>query len=164
MASPTPPPPPVDRRAASPEEPSANNAADDKSSRPLRFSMRALLIVMTVATVVCGVTTALPMAIALMITGALWIVGAGWLATGVLFARGDRQAFCLGGLIVVLSMWTQSGGRLLEGVRVLLRPAGLFELGSSLTAWLELALVALAAAGNGWLCVKARRWHREAEA
>ncbi|MAT72737.1 MAG: hypothetical protein CMJ58_24930 [Planctomycetaceae bacterium] len=152
MSAPIPPPPPV--------EPRNVQAAAAAPRQPLRFSMRSLLALMTAVAIACAVTTALPRPFALMITGALWIAGSGWLATGVLFARGDRQAFCLGGLIVVASMWTQSGGQMLEGVRVLLRPLGLFELGSSLTPWLQLALVAAAAAGNGWLCVRARRWHQ----
>ncbi|MCA9235629.1 MAG: hypothetical protein KDA44_09150 [Planctomycetales bacterium] len=154
MPTPIPPPPPRDPPAAPPQsDPAA-------AARRFRFSVRTALLVTTVLAIGCGVAKLIPYGITLLLTGATWIAGASWLATGVLFGRGDRQAFCVGGSIVVLSMWSQAGGQLLEGVRTLLRPLGLFGLGDSFTPWLELLIVAAAVVGNGLLCVRARRWHQ----
>ncbi|MBX3432831.1 MAG: hypothetical protein KF847_05890 [Pirellulales bacterium] len=146
---PQPPPPPV-----------APPRGDSRPAGAARwqFSLLTLLKAMTLTAVACGAAVVLPYSLTLLATGALWIVGAGWLAAGVVFARGDVQAFCIGGSVVVLSMWTQAGGRMLEGVRMLFRPWGAFDLGTPTTAWLELAIVVLAVAANGWLGVRARRY------
>ena len=86
--------------------------------------------------------------------GAVWFVATGWLVTGLLFAKGDQRAFCIGALLVVSSMWTGIGGQYMQGVHSLF-PRGL---AGSIAIWLDLVMIAGTAAANGWVCIWARRY------
>jgi hypothetical protein len=129
-----------------------------------RFSLRSGLWAVTYAALLCGAAVLVPTVISHLVAGMAWIAATGWLATGVLFARGDQRAFCVGGAMAVAAMWTGEGGHLLEASASLARSAaGLFihnplPLGSGSLVWLKLLTLAAAAVGNGLLCVRARRY------
>jgi hypothetical protein len=101
----------------------------------------------------------LPAFISQIVIGAVWIASAGWLITGIFYARGDQQAFCIGASIVVASMWTGVGARFVEGVtRLLMALLGGWRITGQAALWLDLVLLLLAAIANGWLAVRARRY------
>jgi len=107
----------------------------------------------------CGLVSALPSYISQILIGVVWIASAGWLVTGVFFARGDQQAFCLGASIVVASMWTGVGARFVEGMtRLLAALLGGWRITGQAALWLDLVLLLLAAFANGRLAVRARRY------
>jgi len=103
----------------------------------------------------------LPAAMSQIVLGAIWIVASGWLITGIVFAKGDARAFCIGAAVVATSMWSGIGGGFIGGIRSLFREI-LFHLGvggiSSSETWLIHIVLAAAAVGNGYLCVLARRY------
>jgi len=127
----------------------------------LRFSTRTLLRLTTALAVICGLGTVLPAAVSQIALGALWIASSGWLITGILFAKGDTRAFCIGAAVVATSMWTGIGGGFAGGIRNLLRNI-LYEAGfpsaNSLEHWLVHLFLLAAAVANGYLCILARRY------
>ncbi|NOY43098.1 MAG: hypothetical protein GXP26_14850 [Planctomycetes bacterium] len=109
----------------------------------------------------------LPGVLSHMLLGGLWLGITGWLLTGLVFARGDTRAFCIGAAVVVTSTWTGMGGQFLEAFRTLgaLLAQGLavpYSEGlSSVLLWFKhLALLATAIA-NGWFCIRARRYFEQ---
>ncbi len=144
-SSPEPPPLPAERRA-------------------WQFSLRSLFIATTVVALWCGFTAVLPGVLSNMLLGGLWLGITGWLLTGLIFARGDMRAFCIGAAVVVTSTWTGMGGQFLEAFRTLgaLLAQGLAVpysdgLASVLLWFKHVALLATAIA-NGWFCIHARRY------
>lgn len=124
-----------------------------------QFSMRAMMIGMTVFAILCGMTVALPIAFSQLIVGLIWIGATGWLLTGLVFARGDQRAFCIGAAVLVSSTWTGIGGRFLEGIgRILFLLTGGMSLADGLTLWIDHAVIALAAIANGYFCIWARHY------
>ncbi len=125
----------------------------------LRFSMRSLMRLVTGFAVVCGLAVILPIYISQIVLGAIWIAAIGWLVTGVVFARGDQRAFCLGAGIVFTSMWTGVEARFLEGItRLFGALLGGVSIGSHVALWFDFLVLFIAAGANGWLCVRARRY------
>ena len=158
-AQPTPPPLVVDEERSSARQP--------LRAVPFRFSLRTLLRLMTGLAVVFGLGSMLPDALTQIVLGMLWLVASGWLITGILFAKGDARAFCIGATVVVTSMWTGIGGGLIGGIRTLLRGSISFWSGGSasgyqvLETWLIHALLVIVAVGNGYLCILARRYFEQ---
>jgi len=109
---------------------------------------------------VCGLAVIIPHTIIILL-GLATYAATGVLTTGLICARGDQRAFCIGALIVVLSTWTRTGGGLLGEI------VDVFEwllrgLSISLPIYFEVALkyvvlIPLAVA-NGYLCIHARRY------
>jgi len=130
----------------------------------LRFSTRTLLRVTTALAVMCGLSVVLPNAFIQIAIGALWIIASGWLITGLIFAKGDTRAFCIGAAVVATSMWTGIGGGFVGGIRSMLRGVPLhwgersFGEYQVLEVWLVHLILAAAAVGNGYLCILARRY------
>jgi len=124
----------------------------------LRFSTRTLLRLTTALAVICGLGTVLPAAMSQIALGALWIVASGWLITGIVFAKGDARAFCIGAAVVATSMWTGIGGGFAGGIRSLLREILFLGWPSEVETWLIHIALAVAAVGNGYLCILARRY------
>lgn len=114
---------------------------------------------MTGFAVLCGFFALLPDAFGHILIGSIWIAATGWLITGLVFAKGDQRAFCIGAVVVVSSSWTGIGGRFLDGVTSLL-----FLLTSGMPLPSEVSMlakhVALAAAAvaNGYFCIRARHY------
>lgn len=126
----------------------------------LQYDLRSLLLLATAFTLLCAAVTILPQAINQLLVGAAWIAAIGWMATGVVFARGESQAFCLGVAVALSSLWTGVGGRFLEGaVQVVGWPVGGLRLGSGPLPWIELALTLAAGTANGRLCQRAYRYY-----
>ena len=129
---------------------------------PFRFSMRTLLSVMTALALICGLAAALPTAVSQIAIGIIWIVASGWLITGMVFAGGDARAFCIGAAVVATSMWTGIGGGIAGGIRSLLKSILYYHTGfgpvSNVETWLVHMVLAAAAIGNGYLCIRARRY------
>ena len=110
--------------------------------RALRFSMRRLMQFMTGFAIFCGLTVVMPIYISHIILGAFWIAVTGWLATGVIFAKDDQRAFCIGAIIVVSSMWTGMGGQFAEGVtRLLWTLSGGMPISSHVSLWAKTLLL-----------------------
>ena len=125
----------------------------------LRFSLKHLLTAMTVVAFACGFAVLVPVAISHLLIGLFWMAALGVLAVGVLFGHGDRRAFCIGALIVTSSVWTDIGGRYMQGVHYLydlLVPGNSITL--ALLLWVDLLVLAATAIANGWVCVQARRY------
>jgi len=124
----------------------------------LRFSTRALFRVTTALALICGLGATLPAATSQIAIGALWIVASGWLITGIVFAKGDVRAFCIGAIVVTTSMWTGVGGGIIGGIRSLLWGVSPFAIAQGLETWLIHIALAVMAVGNGYLCILARRY------
>lgn len=123
------------------------------------FSLRSLLLGVTLFALVCGSAAILPAFISQILIGAIWIASAGSLITGIFFARGDQQAFCIGASVVIASMWTGVGARFVEGMtRLLTVLLGGWRITGQAALWFDLVLLLLAAIANGWLAVRARRY------
>ena len=144
-SSPEPPPLPSDHRA-------------------WQFSLRSLMIGMTAVALWCGFTVVLPGVLSNLLLGGLWFGISGWLLTGLVFARGDTRAFCIGAAIVVTSSWTGMGGQFLEAFRTLgsLLAQGLglpYSEGlASLLLWFKHVALLVTAIANGWFCIRARHY------
>jgi hypothetical protein len=84
-----------------------------------------------------------------MLLGVIWIAITGLLITGIVFARGDQRAFCIGATVVFASMWTSGGGHFIGGVRALLHalPLGAGSSGIGAAANLQDWLVHVALVG-----------------
>lgn len=129
-----------------------------------RFSLKSLLGATTVFALALGLLIAIPGWLSQMLLGAIWIAITGLLITGIVFARGDQRAFCIGATVVFASMWTSGGGHFAGGVRAILQVLPLGPASSSLGAganlqtWLVHVALVVAALANGWLCVQARRF------
>ncbi len=118
-----------------------------------------MLVAMTVFAVLCGMISTLPVAFSQMVAGLLWIIASGWLLTGIVFAKHDQRAFCLGAAVVVSSMWTGIGARFLQGTfDVLSILLGGMSFPRSVKIWLDLLFLSGMAAANGYLCIRARRY------
>jgi len=132
--------------------------------RARHFSLRALFLVMTAVSLWCGFATVLPGVLSHLLLGGLWLGITGWLLTGLVFARGDTRAFCLGAAVVVSSTWTGMGGQFLEAFRtlgsLLTHGMGLpYSEGiASLLLWFKHFALLATAIANGWLCIRARRY------
>ena len=121
--------------------------------------MRTLMLGMTGFAILCGLGVALPVALSQFVLGLIWIAASGCLLTGIVFARGDERAFCIGAAVVISSMWTGVGARFLEGAgRLLFLVTGGIAVTESIGAWIEHGILALAAIANGYLCIRARRY------
>ena len=130
----------------------------ERSALPIRFSVRTLLIGMTVFALWCALAASLPRSLTLILVGLAWVVILGWLVTGLFFARGDQRAFCIGASVVFSSMWSSVGGRLMNGIHeIAFSPFGL-NIGSTVLLWSDLLVLACLAAANGWFCIQARRY------
>jgi hypothetical protein len=114
--------------------------------------------VLTGFAVWCGLTLALPAALTQILMGLVWLAASVFLLTGLVFARGDAQAFCLGAVLVVTSTWTGLGGRLMDGVHRLLQFVSSTSVGDALWLWVDLVVLTSAAVGMGWLAVVSRRF------
>jgi hypothetical protein len=129
------------------------------SQRPWRFSLRSALIGTACFAVWCSIVVVLPQSLNLLLIGLLWTALAGLLVTGLVFARGKVRAFCIGATIVYASMWTRSGGMLMEGLQqlagLLLRPLNAPD---TLSHWIDLGLLSVIAFANGQFCVLAKCW------
>jgi hypothetical protein len=114
---------------------------------------------MTLLALGCGFAVLMPVEISHLLIGLIWIIALSILAVGLFFAQGDRRAFCIGAFIVASSVWTDVGGRFMQGVHYLYQ-IPLFGYGISLPImlWLDLAVLALTAIANGWVCVQAKRY------
>jgi hypothetical protein len=66
----------------------------------MRFSLRALMMLVLLAALVCGAFFALPGIWSVMVLGALVTVAPGALVSGVCFGRGYARAFAIGCLAV----------------------------------------------------------------
>ena len=142
-----------DRQAVSAESPPVS-----QFSLP-RFSLRTLLLGFTAFALACCLAAILPAFISQILIGAIWIASVGWFITGIFFARGDQQAFCIGVSVVLASMWTGVAARFMEGMtRLLTVFLGGWRITGQTALWLDLALLLLAAGANGWLAVRARRY------
>ncbi len=134
------------------------------SRKTFQFSLRTMMLGMTGFALWCGIVAVLPGFLSNMLLGALWLAGSGWLLTGIVFARGDLRAFCIGAAVVVTSTWTGIGGQFLEAFRAL----GLLLLGglvdpysgrmTSMLLWFKHLALFGAALANGYLCIRARRY------
>jgi hypothetical protein len=149
--------------------PKASASQHDSQQRstaavPVRFSLRTLLRVTTALAVICGLGTVLPASASQVILGAIWIAISGWLITGIVFAKGDARAFCIGAAVVATSMWTGVGGRFAGGISSYLRGIpldwGVSSFGDVqvLETWLIHIVLVATAVGNGYLCILARRY------
>ena len=97
--------------------PTDSTAGNERPGRsPWRFSLRTLILAMTLLAVWCWFVSVLPTSFSQILVGLAWIIGTGWLVTGIFFAYGDQRAFCIGAAVVVSSMWTRVGGRFIQGV------------------------------------------------
>lgn len=140
--------------SAPPPPPSETSSRPLWPAIPLRFSLRTLLIAITIFGVWCALVSLLPQAINELLVGAIWIVATGWLIIGVVFAKDDQRAFCIGALLVVSSMWTGIGGLFMQGFHRLFLGGGPGRIGF----WVDLMMLAATAVANGWFCVWARRY------
>lgn len=125
-----------------------------------RFSMRTMMLGMTGFAIICGLFSTFP-TLSTMILGAIWLVATGWLLTGIVFAKGDLRAFCIGAAVVVSSTWTGLGGQYLESIIVLVRqftPSDTYGWPGSLANWLKHFFLLVSAVANGWFCIHARRY------
>ncbi len=129
------------------------------TARRWQFSLRELLIATTVLAFGCAFAVVVPVEVSHLLIGLIWIIALSLLIVGLVFSRGDRRAFCIGAFIVASSVWTDIGGRLMQGVHFFY---GAFSAGSGvplpIMLWLDLAVLAALAVANGWLCVKARAY------
>lgn len=129
-----------------------------------QFSLRTLFITTTAVALWCGFTVVLPGVLSNLLLGALWLGITGWLLTGLIFARGDTRAFCIGAAVVVTSSWTGIGGQFLEAFRTLgnLLAQGLsvpYSEGlASLLLWFKHFALLATAIANGWFCIRARHY------
>ncbi len=128
------------------------------SSLRLRFSTRTLLRITTALALFLGFGTILPVVFSQIIIGAFWIVISGWLITGIVFAKGDARAFCIGAAVVATSMWTGIGGGFVGGIRSLLREILFLGSVGNAETWLIHIALAVTAVANGYLCILARRY------
>jgi hypothetical protein len=119
--------------------------------------LRFLFIAMTVTALGCSLAVLVPVEVSHLLIGLIWIVATSVLLVGVLFGRDDQRAFCIGASVVVSSMWTSIGGRFMQGVHYSFDLVGL-GVWQPIVLWLDLAVLALAAVLNGWLCVRARAY------
>ncbi len=132
--------------------------------RAWQFSLRTLFITTTAVALWCGFTVILPGVLSNLLLGGLWLGITGWLLTGLIFARGDARAFCIGAAVVVTSSWTGIGGQFLEAFRTLgnLLAQGLsvpYSEGlASLLLWFKHFALLATAIANGWFCIRARRY------
>jgi hypothetical protein len=123
-----------------------------------RFALSSLLLAVTAAAVLGGVVILLPRPLNQLLVGAAWLAACSWFFSGLLFARGERQAFCLGQAVALASLWTGVGGRFMEaGTQLTGMPFGGFPLGGTLLPWVELTMLLTAGAACGRLCQIARR-------
>ncbi|MGI9430415.1 MAG: hypothetical protein ACR2NM_17265 [Bythopirellula sp.] len=123
--------------------------------------MRAMMQLVTAIAVFFGIAAALPSAFSQAILGLGWIVASGWLVTGIVFAKNDSRAFCIGAAIVTSSMWTGIGGRFIQGISGVLRQLlAALDAGpqTALELWLVHFALLVTAVANGYLCIYARRY------
>lgn len=147
-SSPTPPPLPADASTV-------GRAARGK----WQFSMKTLMLATTGVALFFGFAAALPASFSQALLGLIWIAATGWLATGVVFAKGDQRAFCIGALIMISSTWTRLGGRFIQGMfEIFTLLSGGSQLPHALNLWIEHLLLFGAAVANGWFCVYARHY------
>jgi len=135
-----------------------------KRSAPLdlpRFSMRSLMSAVTLLALFCLAVLVLPSFISQILVGAIWIAVAGWLITGVFFAKGEPQAFCLSAAIVFVSMWTGFGAHFMEGTtRLCVSLFGAWIAIGQAALWLDLTGMLLASLVNGWLAIRAYHYFK----
>jgi len=122
--------------------------------KPLQFSLRFLFVVMTTV----AVMAVLPEVVSQLVVALIHIAATGFLVTGVVFARGDQRAFCIGAAAALLATWS-GGGRGLWSVFAYIagsNPGS--SISRSLSPWFDLAILVTVSAANGWFCVWARRY------
>ena len=134
--------------------------------RRWRFSLRSLLIATTAIALLLGLLIVLPTMARGLLLGGAWLVMTSWTIVGIIYARGDKRAFCIGTAVVVASMWTGLGGQFMnsaEGLAFFIAEltstsGGFAEMRFMLKQFILLVIAAL----NGLLCVKARRFFEDA--
>jgi len=125
---------------------------------------------MTGFAIFCGLVIALPYSINQALLGLAWIAATGWLVTGIVFAKGDARAFCIGAATVASSMWTSLGGRFAQGIGGFVRTIGVqfgeygggvyggYAGDSGFELWFVHICLVAAAIANGYFCIRARRY------
>lgn len=127
------------------------------ASGHVRFSLQGLLVAMTTLAVGCGFAVLMPVEISHLLIGLIWIVALSVLTVGVVFGQSDQRAFCIGALIVASSVWTNIGGRFMQGVHHVYDLITLgYGVSLPIVLWLDLAVLLVTAVANGWLCTRAR--------
>ena len=124
-----------------------------------------MFVAMTAFAVWCGFAAITPLWLNQMLIGAIWVAVSGSLLTGIVFAKNDQRAFCIGALVVVASMWTRSGGMLMEGMQQFFNLAvEPLNLPRTVGIWIDLALLLALAFANGLLCVRAKAFFERNQA
>jgi hypothetical protein len=123
----------------------------------IRFSLGSLFGAMTLLAIGCGFAVIVPVELSHLLIGLIWLVAISVLLVGLVFGRGDRRAFCIGAFVVASSVWTDLGGRFMQGVHYLygVLSAG-YGVPLPVMLWLDLGVLAAVAVATGWLCVRAR--------
>ena len=149
-----------------------DNASAEGSVARWQFSLKALFRFTTIFALLLGFSVVMPSSLSMLLTGAIWLAISGGLVTGLIFARGDQRAFCIGAAIVVSSLWTGIGGRFMQGVHWIygssgfpgqIVPGQLFTVSIGMSAWLDLAVIGVTAILNGIFCVYARRFFQQTD-
>lgn len=150
---------PYDNPPIPPPLPGESETAACARKTRWQFSLRSMMLLMTGTAIAFGLLSTMPIVNGIVL-GGFWLVASGWLLTGIVFATGDQKAFCIGAMIVVASTWTGMGGMLLESAQSLA-----FNIGVPVSGWFGIwlkHLVLLASAvGNGWICIRARRYYSQ---
>lgn len=130
-----------------------------------QFSLRTLMIGMTGFAFLCGILAVMPGAFFYVLIGLAWFAVSGWLATGLIFARGDQRAFCIGAAIVFLSTWTRIGGgflgQIVDVVEWFTTVLGLPRFDIYVEAGLKYVILIPLAVANGYMCIYARRYFEQ---
>ncbi|MEQ8838508.1 MAG: hypothetical protein RID07_17015 [Lacipirellulaceae bacterium] len=108
---------------------------------------------MTALGLLCGLAQLLPLGFSLFVLSVLNLAITSVAATGLLFAKGQRRAFCLGALLTVGYTWTTGGGVMLQQAISSYRSST-----SAIWLWFKYAVLVAAAIANGLLCIYARRY------
>lgn len=124
---------------------------------PMRFSLGTLFVAMTVFAIGCGIAVIVPVELSHLVIGLIWMIAISLLIVGMVFGRDDKRAFSIGAFVVASSVWTDLGGRFMQGVHYLYEvPLGGSRIALPIMLWLDFAVLAAVAVATGLLCVKAR--------
>ena len=66
----------------------------------MQFSLKTLLIVVTLVAVLCGIAFALPHLVGAIVLGLSLLFAPALLVSGAVYIRGNWQAFCVGGATI----------------------------------------------------------------
>jgi hypothetical protein len=123
-----------------------------------RFSLQFLFKLTTSLAILCGVAVVMPDWFSQLVIGAVWIVAAGILITGLVFAKGDQRAFCIGATVALSSMWMGPGGRFMAGIHKLINSVPGLSLAQSVLLWIDFLVHVLLAWSLGMLCIRAKEY------